>query len=515
MKRLIALVLAVMMVLLLLSGCAAKSADKSGESAVTTTTGTTAAPEVPKTVTMMVASGPSWPFQEDWYILKKIKEKTGITLNVNAITDPKYVDKVTITLASGDVPDILFLDLASANKFGQQGALVNIFDYEKDMPNFLKWKDADKNNILPFLTSDGKLYEFSQNEIGETNRQGWLYREDIFKANNLQVPTNDVELYNVLKQLKQLYPDTYPLTFRGGVSKIALMATSWGAGNNGLAYPPYYYDGGSNSWNYAPVGPGYKNLVTYLNKLFKEKLIPPDIISLDTKTWQDRISGDQVFVTMDYLVRIDFFNLPLKKVKSSFSLAYLPPIKGGELGSAKKANTAFNYAGNVITAKAKNLKNAIDLMDWMFSDEGKETLSWGAEGETYTMVDGKRKMIDMADVTELRKKTGISTLGMYSRFDFGVHVNLFSPELAFAANEDPKYDLEKTIPGVFTEAEQELVATKGAAIQKLTDEMIAKFVVGQRDLGEWDKFVQEVNDFGLNDMLGIYKASHERLKSVK
>ncbi|NJD01267.1 MAG: extracellular solute-binding protein [Ruminiclostridium sp.] len=524
MKKLVALILAVMMVLVLFSGCATKSADKGGESTAATTakaTETTAAPEAPKTVSIMVGSGPSWPFQEDWYILKKIKEKTGITLNVNAVTDPNFNDKVSITLASGDVPDLIYLDAPTAQKFGQQGALVNIFDIEKDMPNYLKWKNADKNNILPFLTSDGKLYNFSANEIGETNRMGWLYRKDVFDANKLQVPTNDEELYNVLKQLKQIYPDTYPLTFRGGVSRIPLIASSWGAGNNGLSAlygptkPPYFYDASSDSWKYSPIEQGYKNLLTYLNKLYKEKLIAPDIISLDTKTWQDRMSGNQIFITMDYIVRIDYFNVPLRKINPVFTLAYMPPFKGGELGSAKKTNTASNYAGNTITAKAKNMQNAIQLMDWMFSDEGKETVSWGAEGETYTMVDGKRKMTDMADVTELRKKTGISTLGMYTRFDFGVHINLFSPELAAAANEDPKYDQEAVIPGVFTAAEQEIVATKGAAIQKLTDEMVAKFVVGQRNLSEWDKYVQEVKALGLDDMLGIYKASHERLKNVK
>lgn len=523
MKKVVAILLILSLALLLLSGCGTgdkKSLESTSTvvaespSTVKQVTKSAMLFDEPVTLSIMTPGNSSWPLQNDWYVFKKIKELTNVTLDVTSPTEG-YNDKVSITIASGKVPDIMFLDLAIGNKYGQEGAFINLFDYEKDMPNFLKWKSDDINNILPFLTTEGKLYLFSANEIGETNRMGWLYREDIFRKNNLQVPANDEELYNVLKKLKELYPDSYPLTFRNPLQRIALMATSWGAGNNAITYPPYYYEKNTDTWKYGPIEEGYKNLVTFMNKLYREKLIPPDILSLDAKTWQDRVSANSVFITMDYLVRIDFFNTPLRKDNPEFTLTYMPPFKGGSLGSGKKANTACNYGGNAIYSKSSNIVQAVKFMDWTFSDEGKELLSWGTEGETYNIVDGKRKYIDAANVTELRQKTGLSTPGLYTRFDFNAHIAAFSPELAQAATEDPKYDLEPAIPGIFTSEENEIAAMKGQAIQKSTDEMLSKFIIGERDLSEWDKYVQEIKALGLDDMFGIYKASHERIKNIK
>ena len=77
-------------------------------------------------------------------------------------------------------------------------------------------------------SADGKTY-FPQN-YGTDNRQGiraWLYRKDIFEKHNLEVPETMDEVYEVAKELKKLYPDSYPLCMREGLRNINVIGSQW------------------------------------------------------------------------------------------------------------------------------------------------------------------------------------------------------------------------------------------------------------------------------------------------
>ncbi|MEI0736314.1 hypothetical protein VQ056_05980 [Paenibacillus sp. JTLBN-2024] len=63
----------------------------------------------------------------------------------------------------------------------------------------------------------------------------WLYREDVFKKHNLAVPKTYEELHQVLKKLKELYPESYPLSMRFGQIPDEMMAnltTNFGSGTD-------------------------------------------------------------------------------------------------------------------------------------------------------------------------------------------------------------------------------------------------------------------------------------------
>src|SRR5690606_24025725 len=106
------------------------------------------------------------------------------------------------------LPDLMFMtSFTTANRYGQDGALVNILDYLDIMPNFSKWLEMYPEIKERYLAADGGMYMFPNQGFGETNRIIWLYRDDIFRKHNLQIPNTYDELYDVLKKLKELYPD--------------------------------------------------------------------------------------------------------------------------------------------------------------------------------------------------------------------------------------------------------------------------------------------------------------------
>ena len=48
-----------------------------------------------------------------------------------------------------------------------------------------------------------------------------------------------------------------------------------------------------------------KDMVEYYKKLVDNQLVPPDFLTIDTKSWEELMSTDRGFITNDYISRID------------------------------------------------------------------------------------------------------------------------------------------------------------------------------------------------------------------
>ncbi|MBB6729931.1 extracellular solute-binding protein [Cohnella zeiphila] len=469
-------------------------------------------PLKPQTFTFLDYSNPSWPYDKNWKVWQYIKEKTGVTLDVQLPAGNLLEDALSLTIASGDMPDLMWTQEKSvADKFGQQGALVNILDYVDDMPNFKEWMKKYPTETQNMLSSDGKMYEFPNQGLGESNRRSWMYREDVFKKLGLTAPKTWDELYETLKKLKAAYPDSYPLSFRNGLRYFE----DFGATFNVPApvdaqSASVYYDSASGEWKYAPVQDEYKTMLTYFNKFYKDGLIPKDFLTIDTKMWQDIVSTNRAFVTLDYIGRIDFYNAALRPDNPEFTMNFMAP-PAGEGGSQKNAYTATSEEGFMISSKSSKIKDIVKFIDFFYSDEGRKLVSWGKEGETY---DSNGFTEKYADITDLRKKTGLSTDGTYAWFDFDAHISVSSPELKAAYEESPKYDGDKQSKLAFTPDEQQILSTKGDSLNSHRDENFSKFIMGTRSFDDWDKFVDEEKKLGYEDILAIYKKADERAKAA-
>jgi putative aldouronate transport system substrate-binding protein len=240
--------------------------------------------------------------------------------------------------------------------------------------------------------------------------------------------------------------------------------------------------------------------------------MPPDWLTIDTKQWQDMMSTDRAFVTVDYISRIDFFNLALRKDNPQYTMAFMPPPAGLPGGKQLNAYTHFVESGLTVTSKAKNVEAIMKFIDFYYSEEGRNIASWGKEGETYTVENGKKQLMKdkFVDISDMRKKTGLATNGTYTWIDYDAHLSLASDELKAAYAEARKYDDVFRPKASFNEQEQEIISTTGLAVDKHREENITKFILGDRPLSEWDKYVEEANKLGLPKVMETYKKAFER-----
>ncbi len=465
-----------------------------------------------QTYGMLLESHASWPYNKDWPVWKYIEEKTGAAFNVQ-IPSGKIEDTLSLTVASGEMPDIMYtLNKGLADKYGMQGALANILEYVDQMPNFKAWMEKYPQETQGSIAADGKMYIFPNEGISETNRNIWLYREDVFKEHNLQVPKTYDELYAVLKELKRLYPDSYPFAFRTGSELRILRNLSANFGTN----EDYYYDFDKKEWRYGPTEDNYKTLVTYLNKFYNEGLMPPDWLTVDVKQWQDLVSTNRAFVTVDYIGRIDNFNVPLRKENPAFNMAFMAPPSGIEGVPQINPYLHFKISGMMVASTSKKIPDIMKVMDYFYTDEGRTLLSWGKEGETYKVENGNKSWIETyADVGDMRKKTGLSTNGAFTWFDYDAHLSLATPELQQAYVEARKFDAKLDPEPPMNEQEMETMATTYEAILKHREQNVSKFILGERSLDEWSKFVEEQNKLGVDKVLEIHKQAYDRMINNK
>ena len=474
----------------------------------------------PTELSIAISSDSTWPNRDDWKLWQYLREATGATFKVQAIPSEDYFTKVSLMMSARDtLPDLLHITQKKmVDQNANMGALLAYDDNLEKLPNYQKFlstlSEAEAKDVVDtHRCADGKIYNApAYGTQTVNNARAWMYRKDIFEKHNLKVPDNYDELYEVCKQLKKLYPDSYPLCFRNGFTQIRMMGPQW---------KPYhsfdiYYDFEAKKWVYGAAEPVTRDLVEWLAMMSKEGLAPPNMVDIKTKEWEELISSDRGFITLDYIVRIDYFNLMLQKDGNPFTLAIMqPPKKSATEGYHKMCKMGLDLSGYAVcnTGKEKNIENAFKLVDWMFTDEAADLLSWGKEGETYEVKDGQRRFILPKPDDTPRGLYGISSFGLYQRLYPEAYEATYSPEQMKACQEATQY-LEDYVNPMwwlsFNDEENSRVADLDLELGNYSREWIGKFIAGQEPLSKWDQFVAGMKEFNVDEYLALYETAYKR-----
>ena len=512
MKRLTALILALVMVLALAACTDTKSADTASTEPLTKD----------DVIKITIMSHPSWPYREDWKSWEYAAEGSGATLDVTAIPNSDVGTKYSLMFASQDtLPDIVTFDYKQgSDRYAQQGALVAFDDMAEYMPNYNAYvasldEDTYNANVGLRKAYDGKVYyspvfgrERSQNV------RAWLYRKDIFDKHNLSLPTTFDELYEVCRKLKKLYPDSYPYCVRQKFTNLDVTGPSW----KEYWTTGFYYDYNAEKWCHGGTEDTMLEVITFYKKMIDAGLTPENFLTINTTSWQELIATDRGFIMPEYQTRIDFFNGMAKSNNPEFNLvAMIPPIADPETGVAmvNKYNVDPYGMSMCNTGDKKRMANAAKYLDWLYTDEAEVLMGWGKEGETYEVVDGKKVFI--TDDTNSQPNTlyGFSTGGTFARIDPTAIEAMETESIASTREMVLGYTMPKANPAsylAFDEEEQKLRDEINTGISTYMEETITKFLLGQEPLSKWDEYVATMKEMGIDELLEIYETAYERMQ---
>ena len=515
MKRFLAMILAVMMMLAL--------------AACTGGTGGTALegidPSEPLTaedvISIMIPSSASWPIKEDYILWDYMEEGSGATLDIIPIPDVDAATKYPLMFATpSELPDIMaFSSNNGPTAYAGEG-IIALDDLSDFMPNYNAWLESLSEAeydvaVKPRKRADGKIYYTpGTGREGKTRMRAWLYREDIFKKHNLKAPETFDELYDVCKQLKAIYPDSYPFCTRSMSYLFNIPGSSF---DKWWEYGAYY-DHDDGEWRWGATEETALEMMTFYKKMIDEKLMPADSATLANSTWEELMLTDKGFILPHLQLRIDYFNQLGQQKNPDYKIqAIAPPVANPEKGASMIERGDIEMIGLSVcdTKKPEGIANAAKYIDWLYTDEAKELVSWGKEGETFEVVDGKRRYITDEVGTSADIMYGFTLYGTFTRFDseaaeaFQSATTLESEDL-IRAHTLPYYPVTLWLD--FNDEEQSVIDNYLTGLRTYTEEMMMKFILGQESLSKFDEFVETIKSMNVEDVLNAYRSAYDRVK---
>ena len=519
MKKILCLLMSITMILTLFAGCGNNVSENSPYNP-DIKVGDTGGLKMPLTktgeeITWSVTSQES--NLNDSYVAKKLREITGVNVKLEVYPSSTAMEKLNVLIAANQMPDIIGqgLEQALADDLSSQGAFAAVEDYIDKLPNFKRtFVDNEDNNWIfkSYAAPDGKLYGFYGYDYNrDINTGATMYRKDIFDKHGLKMWNSSEEFYQTLKKLKELYPNSTPYTVKQTDRVFGAWSTSWGL----VAHTPYY-DEEEKIWKFTDVDPEYKEMLDFMKKLYNEGLIDPEFITNTQPAWTSKMTqAEKAFVTTDWIGRMEMFKEQTKETVPSYDLRFANPI--GPKQSMKEPQQVC-WARYV--ANNKKAETAFKLLDFCLSPFGKELITMGIEGETYTIgEDGMAKYIDFPDtipaMTDLESKYGMFIEGMYLSFDRRSSYFQFSEreqEAQDFAKDKSKLDPIDPIL-VFTEEEKEIKNKILADFDKSGKEFATKYVLNNLGDKEWNEWLKKADSLGYKELVKVYNDAQKRFDS--
>ena len=424
MKKLIALMLAVLAVVSLFAGCGPMDTGSNGP-------GVQLSEEAPYevdengnfiygdtfkdvTVDWWVAS--NYDISSDMYVFKKLEEVIGCKIKVTRYDTETYAAKINTALQTNQLPDICYpgVGMAIYNVYGEQGAFVNLLDpgVLARMPNLKKLLEIPEvaQTVDTMKSESGALYSLIRYNTNRVVNHGWMYRKDIFDKHGIEMWHDSESFLNVLRQLKNLYPDSYPLTGADMSVVITRLMSSYGVNDKVLAY-----DWDKGEWFLGASTEAFYELLTLLQTAWEEDLVDPDIFTNKVNDIDSAVLNDTSFVFNSWIGRMAEQNPAGKDLDPNFQVSYAPHIGNG-MGNQLALVEPMNV---LINAQSPNMEACLAIWNYLYGEEGTTVYTIGEEGETYNLDANGNKVYINADGTEMINPT-IQTLeeqfGMWNAY---------------------------------------------------------------------------------------------------
>lgn len=150
-------------------------------------------PVLASAVTLTMGSWRADDVEQMTEFLNVYKEKTGVEILFQPINPPEYNATIRLQLEGGTGPDLLYSrSYATGRELYESGYVVDVSGIEGLMENFVA------SSREPWLANDGNMFAIPFGAVSHV----MYYNQDIFAANNLEVPTTWDEFIAVCEALK-------------------------------------------------------------------------------------------------------------------------------------------------------------------------------------------------------------------------------------------------------------------------------------------------------------------------
>lgn len=475
-----------------------------------------------------------------------------VVIEYELIPGSEYGEKAALLFATGDFGDLIGIPfLFDYSKAANEGFLLDIAPYKDLIPNYWEYMEKTSSGIASVTDSEGHVYNIRElglprfpEDSGMLPQNLSMYRADIFEEHGIKIPETLDEVYDAAKKLKEIYPDVYPINSRWNDLRSLFCANHvrndiyW----NGEEYVLGLYE------------EGYKDAITFANKLYSEGLLDPEYITDDDDMLKSKEMNDKTFIML-----ADWFTTPgeftrLSTTGQVFAAALLPSNpKYGEKAWQYVENvnqiSVNAFSGMAINADTKDPEGLLEFLNHCFDDDVIRLITWGIEGDSYTLDEnGQPRFVDdilnaddpwsKADEYGMRASKNMRP-GIELCTDAMAYVGLASDDWLYYDGEVHQEPIEQSpfylgLPAPFdpenpyiapdwteptlqfdtdTSQENSQILT---AFHTVRDEWEAALVSGTTSLDQWDAYMEALENSGnIQKLLDNYNAAADEYFAKK
>ena len=475
-------------------------------------------------------------------VFQKLEEISG--LKVKYVHDS--MDNVNNVFARGTYCDVMILNDSMPNYTGtypggvekgiSDGKIIDISDKMEEMaPNYYSLVENDPDVKQDVITDDGRLtrfYEIANKEsdswYGYMMREDWLkkigYTVDGTTTGEVKIPKTYADWETVLQGFKDKgLSDTPFFLYSVGVDPFNSISAGFGVTFD------FQLDE-TGKVNYGPYMDEFEDYLEKMHSWYERGFISPEYAaSKEYVPITDAVGGTNsdgsykeakygAFTQM-YIYMTQYENTAHALKNEEYSLVAVPNPKineSDEMHIRQKANRAGNYA--VITDKLPEDKidDVMKWFDYLYSEEGSLLMSYGIEGDTYTLdEDGNPHYTEK--VTENETLSPSDSVKKYSAQGFPCFYDIDREKQVTTEKEQAAMktwtegcDADWVLP--VTSLTSEEGKEFGEVMQEIQEEVqdyIFDYITGNSPM-EFSKFQEELKKMGIEKMIAMKQTLLDR-----
>jgi putative aldouronate transport system substrate-binding protein len=470
---------------------------------------------------------------------KWLIEQTNINIEWLMAGGADAQQKLNLALASGDLPDVVAsfrLPLADQQVLAEQGVIIPLDDLFEEYGFWSKQMFNDHPEIREQISLlDGKFYDlpnYAEVPHVQMRQKMWIYQPWLDKL-GLEMPTTTEEFYQVLKAFKTQDPNG-----NGKADEVPLSGGSgWMGTLDSFLMQPFVFndlvqskslmvDNGVIKASYAE--PGWREGLKYLNKLYAEGLIDPQVFSNDGP--QMTALGENPDVPILGACSAGYWGVFTQTAGPSGrwkEYKPVPPLEGptGLRQIPWDPYQPLEPGCWFITKACENPEAAFRLGDYFYSFDATMNNVWGMRDLDWRLgeageigIGGGPAMFAMIRPWAGDPDTFINMAPSYQPRAQRIGV-LDDPN---APTEKWLYDWTQNVYGpygvkdkflpklVFTVEQSRELSELTTVIRSFVEQSFAQFVSGALDPESgWDTYLKQLDDLGLKRFLAIYQTAYD------